>query len=72
MKTKQVPQLDAAGFYVGDSIAYESPLEPGAFLIPGGAVDCEPPAVREGFRYRREADAWTEEPIPQAAPGEAA
>jgi hypothetical protein len=43
MTTKTVFQTDRAGLYVGDTIADESPLEPGVFLIPAGAVEKAPP-----------------------------
>lgn len=36
---KIVSQLDVDGFLVGPVVADESPLEPGVFLIPGGAID---------------------------------
>lgn len=45
-------QLDADGYFVGVVIADESPLEPGVFLIPGGAVDLPPPEAVAGKRYR--------------------
>lgn len=49
---KTSSQLDAEGYFVGVVIADESPLEPGVFLIPGGAVDLPPPEARAGKRYR--------------------
>lgn len=36
-------QTDHAGMLVGDTIADESPLEPGVFLIPAGATLTPPP-----------------------------
>lgn len=48
MTHKIVSQLDADGYFVCPTVADESPLEPGVFHIPGGAVDVEPPAVPEG------------------------
>lgn len=45
---KIVSQLNDIGYYVGPVVADESPLEPGVFLIPGGAVDVEPPMIPEG------------------------
>lgn len=43
MKVKTVYQADHQGFYVGQVPADESPLEPGVFLLPGGAVETQPP-----------------------------
>lgn len=40
------------GEYLGTGTADESPLEPGVFLIPGGAVNAEPPVVEPGKRYK--------------------
>lgn len=45
MTTKTVAQLDADGFFFGAAEAAESPLEPGVWLIPGGAVDAALPRV---------------------------
>lgn len=66
MNQKTVSQLDAAGYFVGETIAHESPLEPGKFLIPGGAIDRKPPqAIEPGKRYRPEGKEWQAEDIPQ-------
>ncbi len=43
MSEKTVYQYNFSGLYVGTTIADESPLEPGVFLIPGGAVEIPPP-----------------------------
>jgi hypothetical protein len=48
MTHKIVSQLDTNGVFIGPTIADESPLEPGVFHIPGGAVDIEPPIVPDG------------------------
>lgn len=64
---KQVVQLDAAGYFVGVTVADESPLEPGVFILPGGAVDAEVPNVPQGKRAKWEG-AWVFEDIPQPAP----
>lgn len=49
---KQVSQLDTAGYFVGSATADESPLEPGVWLLPAGAVDATPPEVPYGMRAR--------------------
>ncbi|WP_216639284.1 phage tail assembly chaperone [Achromobacter ruhlandii] len=60
---KIVSQLDPAGYLVGPTIADESPLEPGVFLIPGGAIDRVPPEMQPGVAYRPDdaGDGWIEE-----------
>lgn len=63
---KIVSQLNDEGFYVAPVVADESPLEPGVFLIPGGAVDLEPPKTQAGKRYRVSNGKWVEENIPPA------
>lgn len=41
MNTKSVYQLDEEGYLVGQTIAFESPLEPGVFHIPRGCIDTD-------------------------------
>lgn len=43
MKTKPAYQTDPAGLYCGETVADESPLEPGVYLVPAGAVLVAPP-----------------------------
>jgi hypothetical protein len=43
MNYKTVYQTDINGVYTNTTTAYESPLEPGVFLIPAGAVEIVPP-----------------------------
>lgn len=43
MKSKTVWQCDSAGYLIGRTVADESPLEPGTYLIPSGAVTVKPP-----------------------------
>lgn len=61
---KQVSQLNEDGYFIGITIADASPLEPDVFLIPGGAIDVDPPVVPEGQRARWDGE-WVFENIPQ-------
>lgn len=61
---KRVSQLDAQGVFVQAVEADESPLEPGVFLLPGGAVDAPPPDVPHGQRARWDGAAFVLEPLP--------
>ena len=47
MDTKVVYQTDHQGIYIGTTVADQSPLEPGVWLIPGGCVEVAPPPVPE-------------------------
>jgi hypothetical protein len=64
---KQVIQLDADGYFAGLTTADESPLEPGVFLIPAGAIDAPVPVVPEGQRAKWDGE-WVFEDIPQPEP----
>ena len=65
---KQVVQLDDQGYFVGYATAYESPLEPGVFLLPAGAVDAEVPAIPDGKRAKWTGQGWAFEDLPQPDP----
>lgn len=62
-KTRTVPQLDSEGRFIGETVAEESPLEPGVFLIPTGAVDAPRPVIPAGF-FARWDGRWVLEKIP--------
>lgn len=48
--TKIVYQFDPISKeFTGDTLAYESPLEPNHYLMPANSIDIEPPAAEEGF-----------------------
>lgn len=64
MKTKSVTQLDEFGYFLGTSIAYESPLEPGVFHIPANAIDVKPPTVPANKRARWVDGMWQYEDMP--------
>lgn len=52
MKQKVVYQTDHAGIFIGKTVADESPLEKGVFLLPAGCVEKAPPAFVVGQRAR--------------------
>lgn len=52
MNSRIISQLDAEGYYIYPAEADESPLEPGVWLIPAGAIDVPPPEVPEGLRAK--------------------
>jgi hypothetical protein len=51
-------QTDESGYLVGEFDADQSPLEPGAFLIPRGGVTIAPPAVGAEQAARWTGAAW--------------
>jgi hypothetical protein len=60
---KQVCQLDFDGYFIGTTIADESPLEPGVLLFPAGTVDAPAPTIPEGKRAKWDGG-WVIEDIP--------
>ena len=56
------------GYYCGQDLADESPLEPGVFLIPAMATDKEPPITKENQLVRFVSGQWVIEDIPEAEP----
>lgn len=64
MKTKPVCQLDHDGYFVGMTVADESPLEPGVWLTPARAVDVAAPEVPEGYRAKWNGVSFDLEEIP--------
>ena len=68
MKTKTVYQTDRAGLYLGETTADESPMEPGVFLMPAGAVTKAPPAkIPTGKIPRWNGKSWDLVENPQTA-----
>lgn len=64
MKTKPAYQLDANNYLTGETVADESPREPGVFLIPAGCVMVRPPPHVDGKRRRFLKGAWLYEDAP--------
>lgn len=67
MNQKQVCQLDFDGYFMGVTVADESPLEPGVFLMPARTIDVAPPAIPEGKRAKWDGS-WSFDDIPPAEP----
>ena len=53
MSTKTVYQTDRAGMFAGTTPADESPLEPGVFMLPAGAVETAPPETCPDDKWPR-------------------
>lgn len=58
-------QTDSAGHYVGTVRAWASPLEPGVYHLPRGAVWTPPPEPAAGQWPRWNGAAWELIPLPQ-------
>lgn len=64
MAEKFVSTISDDGYYVGPAVADESPLEPGVWMIPAGAVDLPPPEVPAGKRAKYNGARFVLEPLP--------
>jgi hypothetical protein len=62
----KVFQTDRSGHYVAESIADESPLEPGVFHMPAGCVTTPPPDCAEGQWPRWNGAGWDVVTLPRA------
>lgn len=65
LKQIQVYQTRPDGVFVGYTVADESPLAPGDYLIPGGCVLEEPPEFKQGYqaRWDQSSQSWSIEPL---------
>jgi hypothetical protein len=69
MNNKTVFQLDNSGLFVGTTVADESPLEPGVWLMPAKTVDVEPPTEWPDDKWPRwNGSSWVlvNKPVPAA------
>lgn len=64
MTQKIVCQLDKKGYYIGTTVADESPLESGVYLMPALTLDAVPPKLFEGQLCRWENGEWKYEDMP--------
>lgn len=67
-KTKTVYQFDKDGYYIGSEVSFESPLEPGVYLMPANCTDIEPPVPYDGYKIRWDGFTWVQEVIPDPEP----
>lgn len=59
MSTTPAYQLNRAGLFLGETVADESPLEPGVWMIPAGCTLIPPPSeVPDGKWPRFNGTAW--------------
>lgn len=63
MSYKIVSQLSSDGYFIAPAIAHESPLEPGIYLLPRGAVDVAPPELAQDTRAMFTESGWQVEII---------
>lgn len=71
MTQKTVYQTDRAGQYAGQTLADESPLEPGVYHLPQGAIETAPPDTWPEHQWPRwNGHAWEliNRPVPPAEP----
>lgn len=68
--SKPAYQFDAAGIYAGETVADESPLEPGVYLLPAGCTLTPPPQPTAGKVPRWNGRAWqlVNRPAPKQQP----
>lgn len=59
----KVIQLDEKGYFVGTTVAEESPLEPGVYLMPANTVDADVPSIPDGSVAKWSGSGWVFEEI---------
>lgn len=62
--TQPAYQFDLSGHFVGATVADESPLEEGVFLLPAACTFTPPPEVAEGHIPRWNGHTWDVVPMP--------
>jgi len=61
-------QTNDKGVFVGTVECDESPLEPGVFLVPAGAVEVQPPTIAPDELAVWDGDEWRVEVVPEPQP----
>jgi hypothetical protein len=70
--SKTVYQANRYGMFCGETVADESPLEPGVYHLPAGTVETAPPASWPDDKWPRwNGSAWELVNRPQAPSAEA-
>jgi hypothetical protein len=67
---KTVVQLDRQGYFMGTTIADQSPLEPGVYLMPAGTIDVALPVIPDNHCARWVHNRWTFELLPEIVAAE--
>jgi len=65
MKQKEVCQLNEQGYFIGTTIADESPLEEGVFHLPRNSIDVPAPVIPENHLAKWSNGNWEFEAIPE-------
>jgi hypothetical protein len=58
MNQKTVYQIDTSGAFIGETLADESPLEPGVWLMPARTVETPPPECPDNKIQQWNGVAW--------------
>ena len=64
---KNVIQLDEDGYFIGLTVADESPLEPNVFLLPARAIDAPMPVLSDSVRAKWNGE-WIYETLVEPEP----
>lgn len=63
--TKTVFLFDENGYFIGNSTAYESPLETGVFYMPEESTEIKPLEEKENYKIKWNGKKWVYEEIPK-------
>ena len=66
---KTVYKIDSNGYFAGLATVYESPQEPGKYLIPENCVEVVPLLPKLGYKAKWNGTAWEQERILSNSPG---
>lgn len=58
----------STGVFLGESLADESPLEPGVYLVPANSTNMEPPEVEAGEYVEWDGEEWAVKVMPDSEP----
>ena len=66
MSSKVVFHYDDDGYYDGEVVVQEDPMQPGSWLMPANVVELAP-ELKDGFFYRWGGESWISEKKPMSA-----